>query len=1086
MPEIQLNIPVLVRRAEHEKKTSFTVVPVFMPVPVVTNKSYRQALSDFKSQFRQIYQTQQHSADKYLWLTFSPELQHEVERYHFKVGKVAVNGPFSFIKFKVQDKSFVCLPAFNQYIYLEDSDSDRNDKRAEKILKFLINEYASFEEEDFLIDNYYASKKEGLVKIPISLKIKNLPFSIEAPGEEGFFAAIRSEKQFDGAGEMEKIGTDLNQLFPYDIERGWEIEEAVAFLKTNIYSGQNSPLVILGETGSGRHTLIREVVYSYLEKMSEKQRWQAKRIWLLDPVRVIAGMSIVGHWEKRFEAILEFLQGTKEDAPGILLIDNPVALFKVGKSASGNLTLGDVLKEYLLKRKIQVVLLATSEEWKIVQEADRSFTDLCHIYRHNAPEHDSFLRILLNKRKSLEELYQCKFTVQALEKSIELHRQYFPSHALPGGVVSIINRLAKQHQFGLIDVPEVLEGFNRVSGLKDFMHDRHVTLEKESIRESIESALIGQPEAAQALIDTATLLKSNIQSKEKPITSFLFIGPTGVGKTQAAKVLSKYLSDKDNWLIRFDMNEYIDDDAVNRLVGNALNPEGLLTSKVRYQPFGVLLLDEIEKANYRVLDLLLQILDDGRLTDGAGRTVDFSNTIIIMTSNLGSVDATQQLGFGAESRNLSPIYQKAIKNYFRPEFINRIDKVVMFQPLNLEQIQKIARLQINELLQREGFVRRTTILNIPSNVLEWVSERGFDPKMGGRSLKRQIEKDLTALSAEALIQTSTSNPIIFEIYLENGVLKPGITVLDFAEQLPESWVPELPDETQGKRFLAGLLKKLVQLEDLIQKHTSEEEDRTVSLEEGEEDNVDWQTYDLKRRLQESKERIQTLMLGFGDRFFKKAPTLPLRLKKASLNTESWDDKSYKVRLKDRLFQKEGLEELLDQYQFTSELFDSLETELLFNWLETELLEIYMDGFLNGHPDKIRLEFSSSILEQGEKEIQYLVDIYSDLINQMDLHFVKGKSSISLEGFGLKELFKSETGFHLFNYGQKSIIPIKMNLTDAKNEEIIAGNDIIRIYEDRVITDLKTGLATPFNISNQELKLIVLGGTGKSIENQVRW
>ncbi|MEZ4983217.1 MAG: hypothetical protein R2769_16845 [Saprospiraceae bacterium] len=146
--------------------------------------------------------------------------------------------------------------------------------------------------------------------------------------------------------------------------------------------------------------------------------------------------------------------------------------------------------------------------------------------------------------------------------------------------------------------------------------------------------------------------------------------------------------------------------------------------------------------------------------------------------------------------------------------------------------------------------------------------------MGGRSLKRQIEKDLTALSAEALIQTSTSNPIIFEIYLENGVLKPGITVLDFAEQLPESWVPELPDETQGKRFLAGLLKKLVQLEDLIQKHTSEEEDRTVSLEEGEEDNVDWQTYDLKRRLQESKERIQTLMLGFGDRFSKRLLPCP--------------------------------------------------------------------------------------------------------------------------------------------------------------------------------------------------------------------
>ncbi|MEZ4983216.1 MAG: hypothetical protein R2769_16840 [Saprospiraceae bacterium] len=146
----------------------------------------------------------------------------------------------------------------------------------------------------------------------------------------------------------------------------------------------------------------------------------------------------------------------------------------------------------------------------------------------------------------------------------------------------------------------------------------------------------------------------------------------------------------------------------------------------------------------------------------------------------------------------------------------------------------------------------------------------------------------------------------------------------------------------------------------------------------------------------------------------------------------------------------------------------------------------MDGFLNGHPDKIRLEFSSSILEQEEKKkFEYLVDIYSDLINQMDLHFYEREIEYFPGRIWTQELFKSETGFHLFNYGQ-SIIPIKMNLTDAKNEEIIAGNDIIRIYEDRVITDLKTGLATPFNISNQELKLIVLGGTGKSIENQVRW
>lgn len=1083
MPEFQIDIPVLVRRAEHEGKSSFTVVPVFMPVPVVTNRSYRQALADFKTQFRQIYQSQDHSADKYLWLNFSPEMEHFQEKFHFKTGKVAVNGPFSLIRFKVQEKSFVCLPAFNQYIYLEDEDTQASAKRLEKILKFLIGEYASFEEEDFLIENYYASKKENLIKIPLSLAIKDRPFKISYDDAANFFASISQPQQFEGGAELAKVATDLNILYPYDLNRGWEIQGAVEFLKDALYNGQNNPIAVVGETGTGRHTLLHETVYQYLDSMSEKARWHAPKVWILDPTRVIAGMSIVGHWEKRFEAILRYLEGNNEISGGMLIVDNPVALFKVGKSASGDLTLGKVLKDYVLKRKIQVVLLTTPEEWKILLESDRSFADLFYVYRHSPPLYTSFLKILLQKRKSLEEIYQCRFTIQSLEKAIELQRKYFPYEALPGGVISILDKLARQNQFNVVDVHEVAEGFNQVSGLKEFIYDKGIQIERDRIFNEVSEALIGQNEAIEVLVETIMLIKANIQDKSRPVASYLFIGPTGVGKTQAAKVLSQYISDRSNYLIRLDMNEFIDDDAVNRLVGNSHRPEGLLTSKIRYQPFGVLLLDEIEKANFKVLDLLLQILDDGRLTDGAGRTVDFSNTVIIMTSNLGSVDATHQLGFGAEMRNLSPVYEKAIKNYFRPEFINRIDQVVMFQPLELEQIKKIARLQINELLQREGFVRRTTILNIPNEVLEWVAERGFDQKMGGRSLKRQIEKDLTALSAEALIRTSTSNPIIFEILLKAGKLQPEITVLDFEEALPETWVPELPDESQGKRFLGALLRVLNDLEADIQEHTAELEDTAVSLNQSDADGFDWQTFDLKRRIQEAKERIQTLMLGFGDRFFKKAPTLPLRVKKASLSTESWDDKSYKARLKDRLFQMEGLEELLDQYQFANELFDSLETELLFNWIETQLLEIYMEGFLSGNPDRITLQLSSAIMGQGAMEIKFLKEMYTDLFAQMDLHFTEKGDTISLEGYGLAMLLSGETGVHLFNRSGKNIVPIYLTLNDQQAKGSLK---IVRVYEERIISDLKTGLATPVNISNQELKLILLGGTGKTIENQVRW
>ena len=254
-------------------------------------------------------------------------------------------------------------------------------------------------------------------------------------------------------------------------------------------------------------------------------------------------------------------------------------------------------------------------------------------------------------------------------------------------------------------------------------------------------------------------------------------------------------------MMRFDMNEYIDGGAVHRLIGDEHNPEGHLTGKVRYQPYGIVLFDEIEKAHPRVHDLLLQVLDDGRLTDSLGKTVDFTGTIIIMTSNVGARAASAQVGFDTGQRDDSSVYRKAVENRFRPEFINRIDRIVIFESLQLEHILSIARLQIKELLKRDGFVRRTTILNISSDALEWVARRGYDEKMGGRALKRQIEKDLTTLSAEQLITTHTDNPIIFDILFEDQKLVPKITPLAFCDALGEGWMPELPEISRGKRFL---------------------------------------------------------------------------------------------------------------------------------------------------------------------------------------------------------------------------------------------------------------------------------------------
>ena len=266
--------------------------------------------------------------------------------------------------------------------------------------------------------------------------------------------------------------------------------------------------------------------------------------------------------------------------------------------------------------------------------------------------------------------------------------------------MKILRQLAIKHKFGVVDADEVRTEFQEFSGMHQDIFDENYTFEENEVHDKIAANLVGQKAAVESLTNVIEIVKAKLNNPDKPLSSFMFIGPTGVGKTQAAKVLTEYLMGDVDSMIRFDMNEYIDAGAVQRLTGDYYNPEGQLTGKVRYRPFGVLLLDEIEKAHPKVHDLLLQVLDDGRLTDSLGRTVDFTNMIIIMTSNVGARQASMRLGFKTSERDETAVYRKAVENKFRPEFINRIDKVIVFNPLDKNAIKKIVKLQLETLSER--------------------------------------------------------------------------------------------------------------------------------------------------------------------------------------------------------------------------------------------------------------------------------------------------------------------------------------------------------------------------------------------------
>ncbi|MCU0349111.1 MAG: AAA family ATPase, partial [Saprospiraceae bacterium] len=795
----------------------------------------------------------------------------------------------------------------------------------------------------------------------------------------------------------------------------------------------NNPLVLVGPEGVGKHTAIYEVAYRYMQGFAQHSDEYYRRhcIWHLNPNRVIAGMSVVGHWEKRFEAILQHAQkpSGRENYPDKLLVDNPVALLRIGKAAGSDLCLATVLKPFLEKRKVQLVLLATPEEWKIVQEADRSFADLFQVLRVPEPDVATAMKIVLKNRNLLELQTGCSITVPAISQLFTIQRNYLKNKALPGSVMRLLTQLTTKYSRTVIDAQQVREEFKSFSGMQEQIFEEQSPIEHNELRQLLEQELVGQPGAVSALSGAIHLVKARLTDRNRPLASFLFIGPTGVGKTHAAKLLSKTILGSDTKLMRFDMNEYIDGGALHRLIGDFQNPEGQLTGKVRYQPFGVVLLDEIEKAHPSIHDLLLQVLDDARLTDSLGRTVDFSNTIIVMTSNLGAREAASQIGYASETRDEGAVYRKAVEQAFRPELVNRIEQMVVFNPLTFNEIQKIAQLQIRELLQRDGFVRRTTIVNVSAEALDWVARRGFDARMGGRALKRQIERDLTLLSAEQLIKTTSDTPVILDILLEDERLSPRITPIEFVQPLEGNWLPEIPEDSNAVRFFGKLLHRL----ELVEREISgfeRRQERQGRLYNVAGQDADWKHYDFKNKVAVLKERLQFKSLQLRERTNAMRPALPFRLKRVHLSyLEPGTDKARKEVIRDKHFQEEGMKTLREEYRHLSPQFDSFQTDYLVSYFDLTFLEQMLVDFLVQKSERVCLRFESCVTHAGAAEIEFLVNQYSLLLTSMDIsHSIQADlRGVVAEEHGLGKMLKGEAGLHLFYQHGGNPLPIKISL-----------------------------------------------------------
>jgi ATP-dependent Clp protease ATP-binding subunit ClpC len=609
---------------------------------------------------------------------------------------------------------------------------------------------------------------------------------------------------------LERFSRDLTQLAREGkldpvIGRDTEILRVIQILSRRT---KNNP-VLIGEAGVGK-TAIVEGLAQKIATNDVPEILTGKRVLALDLGAMIAGSRFRGEFEERLKAALEEVERAQGEI--ILFIDELHTVVGAG-AAQGAMDASNMLKPALSRGELQCVGATTLDEYHKYIEKDAALERRFAPVYVEEPSVDDTIQMLQGLRDRYEAHHKVHFTDQALVDAARLSSRYVTDRRLPDKAIDLIDEAAAKLRVALYSLPSNLKEMkseidrlaaeeeqaglerdyeraaqkkadrlrleNEFGKLRDEWESDHqldevvdsqdiaevvaqwtgipvnqmMETEAEKLlhmEERLHERIIGQDEAIRAISDAIRRARSGMKDPRRPIGSFIFIGPSGVGKTELAKALAEFMFEDEDALVRIDMSEYREQHTVSRLFGAppgyvGYEEGGQLTEAVRRRPYRVVLFDEIEKAHPEVWNALLQILDDGRLTDGQGRVVDFRNTVLIMTSNLGTeyVRRSGTLGFmihseDSEERQEQEKIEKALKGAFRPEFLNRIDEIITFSPLSLEQMEQIVELQMKEVRERLG--ERGLNVELSKAAKEWLAREGFDPAFGARPLRRALQK----------------------------------------------------------------------------------------------------------------------------------------------------------------------------------------------------------------------------------------------------------------------------------------------------------------------------------------------------------
>jgi ATP-dependent Clp protease ATP-binding subunit ClpC len=617
--------------------------------------------------------------------------------------------------------------------------------------------------------------------------------------------------------DLTKLAED-NKLDPI-VGREKEIERVAQILSRR---KKNNPILI-GEPGVGKTAIAEGLALRIVQKKVSRVLF-GKRVVTLDLASLVAGTKYRGQFEERMKAVMNEL----EKSPDVILFIDELHTIVGAGGASGSLDASNMFKPALARGEIQCIGATTLDEYRQYIEKDGALARRFQMVMVDSTTVDETIQILENIKEKYEDHHHVNYTKEALEACVKLSDRYISDRFLPDKAIDVMDEAGARVHINNIHVPEDIVKFeeaiedvkkekNRVVKSQKYeeaaqLRDKEKKLieqldlakarweektrtekytvtednvadvigmmtgipanriaQKESnkllgMAEQLSGKVIGQEEAIKKLVKAIQRTRVGLKDPKKPIGSFIFLGPTGVGKTELAKVLASYLFDKDDTLVRIDMSEYMEKFSVSRLVGAppgyvGYEEGGQLTEKVRRKPYSVVLLDEIEKAHPDVFNILLQVLDDGILTDGLGRRVDFRNTIIIMTSNIGVRDLKDfgaGIGFTTAAKReneeelMKSTIQSALKRAFSPEFLNRLDDVIVFNSLQREHIHKIIDITLGKL-----FTRITALgynVELSEKAKDFIAEKGYDQQFGARPLNRAIQKYLEDPVAEEILK----------------------------------------------------------------------------------------------------------------------------------------------------------------------------------------------------------------------------------------------------------------------------------------------------------------------------------------------